>query len=261
VRPTPSIPAPLPPATLCGYTVLRSPSPGTFIALADAGREIFLKPLDPDCLLHGQLHPSIKERLARVRELALKSAANLYGVERDSQQGGHGGVFLVWEFIAGEPLETHAQSLHAQQLLSLLREVVLSVDALHQVGIVHGALHARNIIIDPAGRPHLTHISPLLFHDPAVDVAAVSSMIAGLIGQRGDIDPSVSSALAAPASLRELASRLVAADAPQSESVTTDIDGRRRRRRTLILALAVAILGLVAALGFVLFGSHPFGWQ
>ena len=46
---------------------------------------IYRKPLSDDCLLGGELHPSIAERLARVRELPVSSIANFYGVSRDEQ--------------------------------------------------------------------------------------------------------------------------------------------------------------------------------
>jgi serine/threonine protein kinase len=256
VRASPNIPTPLPRATVCGYTVLRSPSPGSYVALGDAGREIFLKPLDPDCLLHGQLHPSIKERLARVRELALKSAANLHGVERDGSREENGAVFLVWEFVPGEPLETRAQLLAAPQLLPLLRQIVLSVEALHQVGIVHGALHARNIIIDLAGRPRLTHISPLLFHDPAADEAALSQILKTLIAQRDDMDSSTSTAVEGANSLRQMAASMVAADVLSARSDPVDNDDRHRRRRLLIIAFIVATAGAALAVTAGILGSR-----
>jgi serine/threonine protein kinase len=243
---------PLPPDTICGYTVLRSLSPQTYIALADGGRQVFLKPLDPDCLLQGQLHPSIKERLARVRELALKSAANLHGVERDQP-----GVFLVWEFIDGATLESYAPSLAPLQLIALMREVVLSVEALHQVGIVHGAIHARNIIVDPTGRPRLTHISPLLFHDPAVDEKAISLMLAKLIDDRHDIDASLRVGLHQSLSLRQLAARLVTADAAPSERSAIDAEDRRRRRGMLLMAVFVAVLGILTAAVVGLISLRP----
>ena len=46
--------------------------------------------MDHDCLLRGQLHPSIRERLSRVRELAHGGVANLYGVGRDGGESGNG---------------------------------------------------------------------------------------------------------------------------------------------------------------------------
>jgi serine/threonine protein kinase len=233
---------PLPPGSICGYTVHGSLSPSTFLAFADSGRKVVLKPLDADCLLHGQLHPSIKERLARVRELAFKTAANLHGVERDSH-----GVFLVWEFIEGESLEVRAPAMSHVQLTQIMREVVLSVEALHQIGIVHGAIHARNVIVDSAGRPRLTHISPLLFHDSAVDAAAVHSMLLKLSDSHSHIDSKLRSELAESGSLRQLASRLVTVDGRPSEFVAVDAEDRTLRRRTVLAALAVAVVGILLA--------------
>jgi len=233
---------PLPPESICGYTVLKTTSPDTYVAFADGGRKVLLKPLDTDCLLHRQLHPSIKERLARVRELALKSAANLHGVERDAH-----GVFLVWEFVEGESLDSSAAAMSPGQLAEMMREVVLSVESLHQVGIVHGAIHARNVIIDPAGRPRLTHISPLLFHDPAVDESALRSMLLRLADFPSAMDATLRSALAEPGSLRQLAARLVTVGGRPSDFVTVDDEDRALRRRMVVAALAVALLGIALA--------------
>src|SRR4051812_50121461 len=66
-------------------------------------RKVVLKPLDGDCLLDGQLHPMIRQRLERVRELPLTGVANLIGVERV-----HGDAQLVWEFVDGTPLAEYS---------------------------------------------------------------------------------------------------------------------------------------------------------
>ena len=67
-----------------GYRVLRTLlSDQSWLAEAPGGRRVVLKVLDEDCLWKGQLHPNIKDRLGRVRELAHVGVANLYGVERD----------------------------------------------------------------------------------------------------------------------------------------------------------------------------------
>src|SRR5687768_5806805 len=103
--PEPKVPPVAPPASaeaadepqvpreLCGYPVesrLQSTLASepdflgpSYLAAGPGGRGVVLKPLDRDCLLKNGLHPSIRERLARVRELALAGVANLYGVERD----------------------------------------------------------------------------------------------------------------------------------------------------------------------------------
>ena len=49
---------------------------------------------------------------------------------------------------------------------------------MHGHGIVHGALHERNVIVDDRGQVRLTHVSPLLHSEEAKDLAAVERMFA-----------------------------------------------------------------------------------
>jgi hypothetical protein len=144
----------------------------TALAIDDAGRQVALKVLDQDCLLKGRLHPNIRDRLARVRELAHPAVAHLHGVERLE-----GKSYLVWEFIEGRTFEQYATYADAAELIVLKREIVLAVRALHATGIVHGAIHGRNIIIDQLGKVRLTHISPLLYDDPASDERELRAVI------------------------------------------------------------------------------------
>jgi serine/threonine protein kinase len=143
----------------------------------------FRKRLDDDCLLDRELHPSIAERLNRVRELPVSNVANLQGVEVDAN-----GVWMVWQYIEGETLEQYlAQPRPEAQRASLARDLRLTVEAMHAHGIVHGAIHGRNVIIDPSGNLHLTHISPLLFSDPVVDERAVNDLLDRLGLQAGAV--------------------------------------------------------------------------
>src|ERR1044071_6046711 len=64
-----------------GYRILRTLSAGhSFLAEETGGQRVVLKVLDEDCLLRGQLHPNIHDRLERVRELAHPKVANLHSV-------------------------------------------------------------------------------------------------------------------------------------------------------------------------------------
>src|SRR5439155_19781318 len=86
-------------------------------------RRTMHKPLPADCLLDGQLHPSIRQRLARVRELPMTRLATLHGVEC-----GGSGAYLVWEYVAGAALPDHLTSFHdesdrAHQTVRVLDEV------------------------------------------------------------------------------------------------------------------------------------------
>jgi hypothetical protein len=142
-----------------------------------AAASVVRKRLDDDCILDGELHPSIRQRLARVRELPLTHVANLLGVEKDD-----GGVAqLIWQFVPGTPLEKIRGDAPAWNRWA--REVILAVEALHATGIVHGAIHERNVIIDPRGEVRLTHVSPLLYTDTDHDAADVTDMLDALVSR------------------------------------------------------------------------------
>ena len=141
----------------------------TWRATDDAGEPVILKRLDPECLQHGRLHPNVKERLARIRELPLRDLAVLHGVDLFN-----GEAVLVWDDLPGETLERFLQHNSSP---TLARDIALLVDALHGHGIVHGAIHSRNIIVDNTGRPRLTHLSPLLHYDLDVDRADLDKML------------------------------------------------------------------------------------
>src|SRR4051812_11941336 len=145
-------------------------------------RRTMLKPLPADCLLDGQLHPSIRQRLARVRELPMTGVATLHGVERHGSQ-----THLVWQYVNGRPLPDHLASFReksdrAHETGRVLDEIARAVDRMHAFGIVHGAVHERNVIVDVDGRVKLTHVSPLLYHDVEVDHAAVRELRERLLG-------------------------------------------------------------------------------
>lgn len=132
-----------------------------------------LKPLDADCMLRGQLHPMIRDRLGRVRELAMTQVANLHAVVREK-----GRAFMVWEYVQGQTLEEWlAAGPTATQLRKVHDDLAHIVESLHALGIVHGAIHERNVIITPAGAVKLTHVSPLLWDDPENDLQAVQKLL------------------------------------------------------------------------------------
>ncbi len=229
------------------------------MAVAPGGRRVVLKSLDEDCLWKGQLHPNVRDRLARVRELAHAGVANLYGVERDG-----GLTYLVWEYVTGRTLADRAGSAAScppRDFLLLARETVLSVEMLHARGIVHGAVKSSNVIATADGRAVLTHVSPLLYTDPAEDVSAVQAMLRELLDARGEAGSSLGRLLdeveTADAPLRRLAGRLGALlesrDAAGAANGTVDeadrVEARALRRRAVVGAGATALVGLIAFVG------------
>ena len=131
------------------------------------GLPVVLKKLPDDCLRNEKLHPSIAQRLARLREVPLTATAHLFGVERTSV-----GVVLVREFIDGTPLvdmPTTERSRHAVAVRGLIAD-------LHRFGLVHGALGWGNLIVDRGGVLRLTDPSPLLYDDPATDLVDLAGL-------------------------------------------------------------------------------------
>lgn len=159
-----------------GYSILRPLGDGrTLLARDPSGRQVVLKPLPADCLLGGQLHPSVRLRLQRIRELADTAVANFHGLVQLPE-----GQFLVWEYIDGRSVDDASMD-----PASLARELPLAVRTLHVRGLVHGALRARNVLVDDTGRLRLTHLSPLLYDDPLVDERAVEAILRTHVGPVG----------------------------------------------------------------------------
>jgi len=187
------------------------------------GREVVLKRLDDDCLLDGRVHPNIAERLNRVRELPLTGVANFIGVEIVG-----GEAQLVWEFVAGTNLEETRGDAATWERLA--REVILGVMGLHSCGIVHGGIHAANVIVTPSGAVRLTHVSPLLYHEEGVDVEAVKE----LLGEMGFESEGTS--------VKELAEGIRRSGNESGEG-DGELEGEHLRKWALIGAIVAALVG------------------
>ena len=184
---TPEPPTPSASEHLCGYQV-RSwlTAQNTALCVTDGGRLLILKTLPEECLPGGQLHPSVRDRLMRVKELAHRQVANFIGVER--QDGGK--AYLVWEYVEGISFAEYLAGVcrTSREMLLMLRELILATEGLHALGLIHGSLHPQNVIIRPTNELVLTHISPLLHHEPQVDCDAVGSLLLQAIRARGEGD-------------------------------------------------------------------------
>jgi hypothetical protein len=214
------------------------------ITITRGGRTVVLKQLDDDCLLDGQLHPSIKVRLERVRELPVRCVANFLGVERDPPSCGV--AQMVWEFVPGTPLA----AVRSADWLKLSREVVLAVQSLHASGIVHGAIHGGNVILDDAGEIRLTHVSPLLYTDSDIDATDVVAMLEALVHEHAPTTPlaaMLADASTQQVTLSELYSRLAEVNV---EPPVEEIPERERNPRTryLVAAALIALIGVAMCL-------------
>ena len=240
------------PAEICGYVVDTALSEkGTYLAIGPGGRGVVVKRMEDECVLNNQLHPAVRERLARVREIAHGGVANLFGVERDA-----GTAWLVWEYVQGKPFDEYAAhpDRTLRELASVGREVALAVDLLHMQGIVHGSVHGGNVIVSPGGAVRLTHVSPLLYTDAGPDAEAVLSMLESAVSLRGGENASLGWLLARAREdrpgLRALAARLAAlvasGELDEAGGPADEEADRRPRRRALYGAVAAAIIGAAA---------------
>lgn len=244
--------APDPPAELCGFRVAATlAEKKTYLAIGPSGRGIVLKKLDDECILRGLLHPNIRERLSRVRELAHGGVANLHGVARDGDQ-----AWLIWEYAEGIPFDQYAATpgRAPREIAIAARELALATSSLHLRGIVHGAMVAGNVIVRPAAGIRLTHVSPLLYNDPAVDSESVLALLYYVIELRDELQTPLGRILARARqqkmNLRELGGRLAAfiesRDIDQPADAQ-DLILQMPRRRALIGAAIVAFIGLAMA--------------
>jgi len=207
-----------------------------------------LKRLEDDCLHRQQLHPSIKDRLARVRELAHPRIATLRTVER-----WNGMACLVWTYLDGETWDD-AIAAEGANLPALCSALAATVDALHETGIVHGSLHGRNVIVRPDRQVWLTHVSPYLYTDPQVDIAAVVTLLRE-VGNR--FSPGVTDRFTdltdqlemGRLTLREF-SHLVLDVGEQPPAVAEQLPEKPREYRVTSILAGVAIMAVGIALWF-----------
>jgi tRNA A-37 threonylcarbamoyl transferase component Bud32 len=174
----------------------------------------------------------IKDRLGRVRELAHLGVANLHGAERDGEK-----AFLVWEYVEGKTLAEYLAEakLDKARLAQLAQQIVLHVESLHSLGIVHGGLHGRNIIVTPGGEVRLTHVSPLLYHEETVDLSALQVVIRemGLVIAHQDSLEGIAGEL----------SRIIRPQTEQDAVEHVEQEGVHVRRWALIGAIIAAAIG------------------
>jgi hypothetical protein len=228
---------------VAGYQVHKALAPGTsWLASGSAGRKVVLKVLDADCMLRGQLHASVRDRLNRVRELAHVGVANLLGVEKGDQ------VYLVWEYVEGRIWNEWIADASSKELrVAAAQELILAVELLHAQGIVHGALHGNNIIVNPQGNVRLTHISPLLYDDPRQDEEAIAQLLREYVPTTEGDDRSNL------ARLREVLQGVGVSHAnPPAQSEA----GAGIRKRALVAAAATTLLGAGITYGVIKWVHH-----
>jgi serine/threonine protein kinase len=188
--------------------------------------------------------------------LAHVGVANLYGVERDGEL-----TYLVWDYVEGVTLDEYAGSARCgrRERRAAARDLVLAVETLHARGIVHGAVKGSNVIVDSVGRLTLTHVSPLLYTDPAEDQNALLGVLDELAVNDPALAAVIAEADAGEMSLRRLATRLGAViDAREAEGEDEPDrgEGKAIRRRAMVGACVTAAMAVVLFAGLKLYANQ-----
>lgn len=134
---------------------------------SERGQTVVYKKLPDDCCQKGQLHPHIRTRLQKLREVPAGAMVNLLGVWRNEL-----GLVLVSEYVPGRSLDL----LDPLDRDRLFDKVCRAISQLHQHGLVHGALKPTNVIVQEDGTVKLVDPSPFLYDDPEVDWQALARM-------------------------------------------------------------------------------------
>jgi len=235
---------------------------------------VVVKPLPRDCLVRPrgagsplevgpdrELHAHVRERLLRVREIADLNVANLCAVEEDAALG----PMLIWQYVPGADLSESPIDREGGGVMKLARDLAATVEKLHLLGIVHGRLHLRNVIVTPGGQLVLTHISPLVVDDTGRDAVELMRMLRELNarprppGERRGENAALSRVLAESAAaprLEELRERLLLAGGTRFVTASATTAARASRSKlwawALVLAgvaVGAAVLAVVSGLG------------
>jgi len=254
------------PQTVGSWRVLRELRAANSLLAEDDSRRVILKLLEEDCLWRNRLHPNIQSRLARVREIAHPAVANLLGVERAGSQ-----LYLVWEYVPGKTLAESADLFRDPAALSQLGlQLCQTVARLHALGIVHGNIHERNILLSSQNAPDespienvnlpaaalqntaiLTHISPLLYDDPLADVHGLADALAA-VAKTNQYPPDQIKLLSSSNFLDLNALQNFLHDprsANPASTATADSPIAARLRRRTIATIALVLLGAAAIAG------------
>lgn len=175
-----------------------------------------------------------------------------------------GEVTLAERLERGGPLSAGAA-------LQVLGEVGGALEAVHQAGVVHGALMPACVALDEHGRSHLAGFGRRE-GDRREDVRALGALLLAMLGAPGSTaangEVATEDAEAPPASRWELeraealravgaagaageygrAAELVAAARAARPESSTDRDGRAWIRPALLVAAAVAVIALIVIL-------------
>lgn len=190
-------------------------------------RSVAVKVIPPD--------PDLAERSRRLQWPDHPHAVSMYAAGVCEH-----GQYVAMRLVRGTTLA--ALQLEPAETLNMLRGVADALDAAHAAGIVHGAVRTRNVLVDRDGRALLSDFG---LGPPDATLESDRTAFTGLVREcLGDDLPDLensSSAAIVSSAARALPPMPVA--------------GRRQSPRRWPVAAALALIGVAAALAFLLAGG------
>ncbi len=197
--------------TVCGCAVERWLTPGR-TALIEApwskaehskregvSARLVVKRLDDDLLLGHDLHPLVRDRLAKLRELPLNGVSLPLGVWAGELTDGRvdtTSVWTLWHWVEGRELVPEDCS--AGRLSAIAIAAFEALEQLHELGLAHGAVHRGNVLVgkrdtadEEVERVILLHPSPLLVTDMEADVIGLCRVLRDVLSHETGSEPTL----------------------------------------------------------------------
>lgn len=149
--------APLTPGTLLGtrYEIVQLLGQGGMGAVYKAkdlelDRIVALKVIRPELAIHPEILQRFKQELILARQITHRNVIRIFDLSEAS-----GIKFITMEFIEGQDLKsfvTEKGRLSFDEVVRIIEQVCLALEAAHAEGVVHRDLKPQNIMLDTQGR-------------------------------------------------------------------------------------------------------------
>jgi serine/threonine protein kinase/tetratricopeptide (TPR) repeat protein len=184
----PSASAPLMPARIGHYTIIRILGEGGMGTVYEAQQESPKRAVALKVIRAGHVSPALLRRFehesAVLGRLQHPGIAQVYEAGTVPDERGHPVPFFAMEFIRGVPLNEYAASkgLGTRDRLDLVARICDAVYHAHQKGVIHRDLKPGNILVDESGQPKVLDFGVARATDSDIQQTTIQTDIGQIIG-------------------------------------------------------------------------------